>query len=175
MNINRYASPVSDKSFLNRHTDYMRIALQLAQKSPPKSTNYRVGALLVDGNSNTIISTGYTLECEGNTHAEQCCLIKLAAKYRVQELDLENLLPNNTILYTTLEPCNLRLSGADSCVDRILKLSNKIKAVYVGSIEPDTFVVENAGRRKLETAGIKVYVVEGLKKEILEVATAGHC
>lgn len=174
MNANQNTSRIFEKPLHDYHTNHMITALRLAQKSPPRSTNYRVGALLVDGDSNTIISTGYTLECEGNTHAEQCCLIKLAAKYGVSELELGNLLPNNTILYTTLEPCILRLSGAESCVDRISKLRNKIKAVYVGSMEPDTFVVENAGRRKLEAAGIKVYVVDGLRKEILEVATAGH-
>ncbi|KAI6245283.1 Bifunctional protein RIB2 [Erysiphe necator] len=164
----------SDKDCQDSHTAYMRLALQLARKSPLKSTNYRVGALLVDGDTNTIISTGYTLECEGNTHAEQCCIIKLAVKYGVSEQVLGNFIPQNIILYTTLEPCILRLSGAESCVERILKLRNNIKVIYVGSLEPDTFVTKNEGKAKLEAAGIKVCEVSCLRKEILEVATAGH-
>jgi len=50
----------------------MRFALELAEKSPPKPTNYRVGAVVVDA-FNNILATGYTLELPGNTHAEQCC------------------------------------------------------------------------------------------------------
>jgi len=85
--------------------DYMRYALTLARKSPPKPTNYRVGALLLDANTKSIIATGYTLECEGNTHAEQSCFIKLAAEHKISEESLADVLPGNTVLYTTVEPC----------------------------------------------------------------------
>lgn len=56
----------------NDHHSYMRFALSLAEKSVLKSTNFRVGAVLVDESANQILSTGYTLEIPGNTHAEQC-------------------------------------------------------------------------------------------------------
>lgn len=158
----------------NDHKAYMQYALSLAQESPPKPTNYRVGALVLDANTNQILATGYTLEIEGNTHAEQCCLIKLAKKYNVSEEQLGQVLPENTVLYTTVEPCGKRLSGNLPCVERILRLGNGIKAVYVGVKEPEKFVGENTGRMKLELAGIKVVLVEGLEKEILDVATAGH-
>ena len=152
----------------------MRYALTLAQKSPPKPTNYRVGALLVDSKTNTILMTGYTLECEGNTHAEQSCFIKLAKEYGIPEEELGNALPPDTVLYTTVEPCFKRLSGNFSCVQRILGYGKAIKTVYVGVKEPEKFVGENTGRKQLEDAGIKVVLVEGMEKEILEVATAGH-
>ena len=71
-------------------------------------------------------------------------------------------------------PCFKRLSGNLPCVQRILNLRGKIKAVYVGVKEPEKFVGENAGREQLEDGGINVVLVEGLEKEILEVATAGH-
>lgn len=158
----------------NDHQWYMRYALKLAQKSPPKPTNYRVGALLIDADKNTILATGYTLECEGNTHAEQCCLIKLSEEYKVPEERLENVLPENTVLYTTVEPCGKRLSGNLPCVDRIVRLGKGIKTVYVGVKEPEKFVGENTGRQRLEDAGIQVVLVKGLEDEILEVATAGH-
>jgi pyrimidine deaminase RibD-like protein len=154
--------------------DFMRHALDLARKSPPKPTNYRVGALLVDAKTKAILTTGYTLECEGNTHAEQSCFIKLAGEHRISEEKLGDVLPPNTVLYTTVEPCFKRLSGNIPCVQRILNLGNAIRTVYVGVKEPEKFVGENTGRKQLEDTGINVVLVKGLEKEILEVATAGH-
>ena len=161
----------------NDHLAYMKYALYLARKSPPKPTNYRVGAVLVNASTNTIVTTGFTLECEGNTHAEQSCFIKLSQKHSTPEDHLHAILPENTVLYTTVEPCFKRLSGNIPCVQRLLALGkgNKgIRTVYVGVKEPEKFVGENMGRKQLEDAGVKVIFVEGLEKEILEVATAGH-
>ncbi|KAN0098551.1 cytidine deaminase-like protein [Hyaloscypha variabilis] len=163
-----------DFSTSHSHSEYMRQALALAQKSPPKPTNYRVGALLVNAKTNSILASGYTLECEGNTHAEQCCFIKLAEAHKIPEEALAEVLPAETVLYTTVEPCFKRLSGNIPCVERILRLGNAIKTVYVGVKEPEKFVGENTGRKQLEEAGIRVFLVEGMEKEILEVATAGH-
>lgn len=156
------------------HKSYMLQALSLAKLSPPKPTNYCVGALLVSQSTSSVIATGYTLECEGNTHAEQSCFIKFAQENNISEEQLGDTLPEDTVLYTTVEPCVKRLSGHKSCTERILGLSGKIKTVYVGVKEPETFVGQNEGRRLLEEAGIQVVLVEGLEKEILDVATSGH-
>ncbi|KAK3333492.1 cytidine deaminase-like protein [Cercophora scortea] len=156
------------------HRAYMQLALSLAQKSPPKPTNYRVGAVLVDLSSDKILATGYTLELPGNTHAEQCCLIKLAEQHGVPEERLSEVLPSKLALYTTVEPCSKRLSGNLPCVERVLRLAGTIRTVYVGIMEPETFVTENTGRKSLQDAGIPVVHVEGLEADILEVATAGH-
>lgn len=158
----------------NSELKYMQYALSLARKSPPKPTNYRVGALLVDALTNTILETGYTLECEGNTHAEQSCFIKLASQHKVSEDNLVTVLPKHVVLYTTVEPCFKRLSGNLPCVERILQYKSAIKTVYVGVKEPEKFVGENTGRKQLEDAGIEVVLVEGMEEEILRVATAGH-
>ncbi|KAI0966197.1 cytidine deaminase-like protein [Xylaria arbuscula] len=156
------------------HEGYMRLALSLATESPPKPTNYRVGAVMVDIAANEILATGYTLELPGNTHAEQCCIEKLAQKYTVDRTHLGEALPDAVALYTTVEPCSQRLSGNTPCVDRILAVGGRIKTVYVGVQEPNTFVTGNSSRRKLEEAGIEVLLVGGFEKDILEVATAGH-
>ncbi|KAI1827007.1 cytidine deaminase-like protein [Xylaria intraflava] len=156
------------------HEGYMRLALSLATKSPPKPTNYRVGAVVVDTETNEILATGYTLELPGNTHAEQCCLEKLAEKYAVPVNRLAEALPESVTLYTTVEPCSKRLSGNMPCVNRILAVGERVKAVYVGVQEPETFVSGNSSRRMLQEAGIGVILVGGLEKDILEVATAGH-
>lgn len=77
-------------------------------------------------------------------------------------------------LYTTVEPCFKRLSGKLPCVERVLGQKSWITKVYVGVQEPETFVGQNMGRKMLEEAGIEVHHVEGLEKDILKVATAGH-
>ena len=156
------------------HKAYMRLALEQAQKSPPKPTNYRVGAVLVDSATNEILATGYTLELPGNTHAEQCCFMKLADKHGVSEENLKEALPSELALYTTVEPCSKRLSGNMPCVERVRRLAGSIRTVYVGIMEPETFVADNTGKTSLQEAGISVILVEGFEKEILEVATAGH-
>lgn len=91
--------------------------------------------------TDTILSTGYTLELPGNTHAEQCCLAKYAAQRGVDEGSIGRFLPppellqgctaagagargegekgGSVILYVTMEPCGYRLSGNMPCVRRI--------------------------------------------------------
>lgn len=161
------------------HEQYMRQALTEAKKSPPKPTNFCVGALLVSPSSDPpVLETGYTLELPGNTHAEQCCFTKMANRFGVSEEEIGHHLPGDTVLYTTMEPCNLRLSGALPCADRILRINeggkSGIRKVYIGVKEPEKFVGENEGRAKLEQAGIEVLHVPGMEEEILNVATAGH-
>lgn len=117
---------------------------------------------------------GNRLGDPGNTHAEHCCLIKVAEKYNVSEEFLGEFLTENTVLHTTMEPCNERLSGNRTCVERIWKLSGAIKVVYVGIKEPETFIGVNAGIKRLEDAGVKVQFVECMEDHILKVSTAGH-
>ena len=169
-----------------RHLAYMRQALDLARQSPPKPSNFRVGAVLVDVATDTVLSGGYTLELPGNTHAEQCCFMKLAEQHGVSEEELSNLgeeaLPRRLAMYTTMEPCSFRMSGNLPCVQRVLRLATPSSSssaprevtVYSGVTEPNTFVSQNAGRQTLEAAGLRFVHVAGLEDEILAVATAGH-
>lgn len=170
------------------HVWYLQQALDLARKSPPKPTNFRVGALLVsypddnDASSSKVFSTGYTLELEGNTHAEQCALAKLAAQHSISESELSKVLTPeaNVTLYTTLEPCSVRLSGNTSCVQRIIATRNPwrgiggIRRVVFGAKEPGTFVKDSESCRIMSDAGIEWEYVEGLRDEILAVAKEGH-
>ncbi|KZZ91369.1 cytidine and deoxycytidylate deaminase [Moelleriella libera RCEF 2490] len=156
------------------HLASMRRALKLARRSPPKSSNFRVGALLVRLDDGEVIAEGYTLECEGNTHAEECCFIKLATRLSTTEEGLADKIAAQHALYTTMEPCYKRLSGKLPCIERVLRQRAWIRDVYVGVQEPEKFVGQNPGRGLLESAGIRVFSVPGLEQEILEVATAGH-
>jgi pyrimidine deaminase RibD-like protein len=65
------------------------------------------------------------------------------------------------------------------CADRIIRTTSltgkrNIKKVYLGVKEPEKFVGENQGRKKLEEYGIECIHVPGLEERILSVATAGH-
>ena len=163
------------------HEAYMKYALDQARLSPPASNKFCVGAILVDADQNEILSTGYSLELPEDasghpdrTHAEQCCFIKVAQKHGLPEERIAEVLPKNTVLYTTMEPCNKRLSGKKTCVDRILGLQGAIKVVCVGIQEPESFVGKNSGKDRLEKAGIVFTMLQGMQDQILEVSTAGH-
>lgn len=156
------------------HKSAMQRALDLAKKSPPQPTNFRVGAILVNLEDNTITAEGYTLELPGNTHAEECCLLKLAERHNTTEEALAELIEVPHALYTTVEPCFKRLSGKLPCVERVLRQRSWIRRVYVGIQEPETFVGENTGRKTLENMGLEVVHVTGLEEEITSTATAGH-
>ncbi|KAH7157569.1 cytidine deaminase-like protein [Dactylonectria estremocensis] len=156
------------------HKAAMQHALGLADKSPPKPTNFRVGALIVRLSDNTILAEGYTLELPGNTHAEECCLLKLANEHNISEEGLADVMKGPHALYTTVEPCFKRLSGKLPCVERVLRQSSWISEVYVGVLEPETFVGQNTGLQSLKAAGVGVHHVDGLEEEILKIATAGH-
>jgi pyrimidine deaminase RibD-like protein len=173
---------------------YLRQALDLARKSPPRPTNFKVGAILLSnplarGSSPTVLSTGYTLELPGNTHAEQCAITKLATQRGIPETQLHTILTRevNATLYITLEPCGKRLSGSLPCVHRIIATRNSpsgspsptnneggIRKVIFGAKEPNTFVKDSESCRMMGEAGVEWEYVEGLEDEILRVAREGH-
>ncbi|KAK7906438.1 hypothetical protein PG985_016444 [Apiospora marii] len=163
------------------HEAYMEYALNRARLSPPAATKFCVGAVLVDAGKNQVLSTGYSLELPGDrpgdpgaTHAEHCCFIKMADRLGVAEAELGHVLPENTVLHTTMEPCNERLSGNRTCVDRILALRDVLKTVYVGIKEPETFIADNQGQGRLEAAGVTVIQLRGMEDRVRKVSLAGH-
>ena len=128
-----------------------------------------------------VLSTGYTLELEGNTHAEQCALSKLATQHGTDEAHLHDLdimsADKNLTLYTTLEPCGLRLSGNKPCVERIIdtrKAGGGIRKVVFGAREPGTFVKDSKSLARLDEADVPWEFVPDLQDEILKVAKEGH-
>ncbi|KAF9892157.1 hypothetical protein FE257_002563 [Aspergillus nanangensis] len=171
------------------HLQYLKQCLSLAEKSPPRPTNFRVGAILLsrrDGDlhceDDHVLSTGYTMELAGNTHAEQCCLANYAAAHGVADDRVAEVLPSEPgrklVMYVTMEPCGKRLSGNAPCVQRLISTRaagrEGIQKVYFGVKEPGTFVGQSEGCQKLTAAGIEWRVVQGLERQILEVAVAGH-
>lgn len=166
------------------HLQFLEQALAEARKSPLLPSNFRVGCVIVSlksPSSPSVLSTGHTLELEGNTHAEQCALSKLATSLNLAETSLSSVLPPSlhAILYTTLEPCGKRLSGNTPCVQRIIatranKPEGGIRKVIFGAKEPGTFVQDSQSCRLLTEAGVDWEYVQGLDEEILQVAMEGH-
>ncbi|PWY89542.1 hypothetical protein BO94DRAFT_565329 [Aspergillus sclerotioniger CBS 115572] len=165
------------------HLKYMRDCLNLASQAPALPTNFRVGAVLISRHisdptpnytSDLVLSTGYTMQHPGNTHAEQCCLANFASQHNVSPDHVAEVLASDPdrklVMYVTMEPCGKRLSGNLPCVERIIRTrggKKGIEKVYFGVKEPGTFVGESMGVRMLEEAGIEWEVILG-------VAVAGH-
>ncbi|TVY91980.1 Bifunctional protein [Lachnellula willkommii] len=142
------------------HEGYMEYALEQARHSPPAPSKFCVGAVLVDADKNEILSTGWSLELPdnnpadpGKTHAEQCCFIKVAQKFNLLEERLCEVLPQNTVLYTTMEPLYIRIK------------------------EPENFIDQSVlviGRQRLQDAGVEVVFIQGMEDGIMKVSLAGH-
>lgn len=146
------------------HRKYMELALEMANKCGETQTQFNVGAVLV--NDGEVLSTGHSRELPGNTHAEQCALEKYFEKTGKREV------PDGTEIYTTMEPCSMRLSGNLPCVDRILETN--IKTCFVGVVEPDIFVKNNTGYSKLSENGVEYIHIPGYEEYCLEIAKKGH-
>jgi pyrimidine deaminase RibD-like protein len=144
---------------------FLKLALEEAKKCEPTSTAYCVGCVIVDPITRTVLSTGYSRELPGNSHAEENALSKLPRVSQLGALDL----------YATMEPCSERLSGNTSCTDRILEAVGLIRRVVLGVREPDKFV-KCVGVERLEQGGIVIVRNEDveLEKECLAVASRGH-
>lgn len=163
---------------------FLKQTIDLAKESPPKPTNFRVGCVIVaygGPNSPQILSTGYTLELEGNTHAEQCALQKLASQHSIPEDDVGSVLSRelDAVLYTSLEPCGKRLSGNLACVQRIINTRKQnpeggIRKVVFGAKEPGTFVQDSQSCKFLTEAGIDWEYLPDFEQGILSVAMEGH-
>lgn len=147
---------------LEPHRKYMEMAIEEAKKCGETQTQFNVGAVLV--NKGEVLSTGHSRELPGNTHAEECALAKYFEKH--------DALPEGTEIYTTMEPCSLRLSGNLPCLDRIL--ATNLKTCFVGVMEPDIFVKNNVSRSKLAEAGVEYVHITGYEEECLEIAKRGH-
>jgi len=125
---------------MNKHEDYMRLAMNLALKAKYKtSPNPLVGALVVKNNK--IVGRGYHKK-SGLAHAE------------VSALDQAQDLARGSALYVTLEPCP-HFGRTPPCVNRIIK--SGVKEVFVGMLDPNP-LNNGKGVRILRENGITVNV-----------------
>jgi pyrimidine deaminase RibD-like protein len=169
-----------------QHYQYLQLALAEAQKCEPVPTAFCVGCILVaqaaESNERIVISSGYSRELAGNTHAEANALTKFHAippselAVRFPALVSPNLSSHEQILmqtdvYTTMEPCSIRTSGLPPCANALV--AAKVKRCFIGTGEPEDFV-HCEGAQKLEKAGIEVVWLKDMEEECLKVARRAH-
>ncbi|KAJ3563112.1 hypothetical protein NP233_g9149 [Leucocoprinus birnbaumii] len=164
---------------------FLRLALDEARKCEPTPTAFCVGCVITTSWPATldpvVLSTGFSRELPGNTHAEANALTKARQLTQAQlqhlfpaappdELTVDNVLAKSDI-YSTLEPCSIRTSGLAPCSDAIV--AARIPRCYIGVGEPDDFV-NCEGAQRLKDAGVEVIWLTEYEKECLEVARLGH-
>jgi len=172
---------VSDSS---EHLAFMKLALDEANKCIPTPTAFCVGCVIVAPvrsgtgvEERVILSTGYSRELEGNTHAEANALAKAQD---LTQAELGKFFPEGipsdggvgglleeADVYTTLEPCSIRTSGLPACADALV--GAKVRRCYIGVAEPDDFVICE-GADKLKRSGVEVVWLKGLERECLDTA-----
>lgn len=123
---------------------WMQLAIELANKCPPKKSAYSVGAVIVDSQEQEL-SRGYSRETDVSIHAEEAALGKL----RQEDPRLKG-----ATIYSTLEPCSQRKSRPRTCTQIIL--DTEIARVVIAWREPTLFVADCQGYELLEAAGKEV-------------------
>lgn len=119
-------------------------ACELATLCPPSETAFSVGAVIVAADG-TELSRGYSRESDPHDHAEEAALAKLPPQ--------DPRLTTATI-YSSLEPCAKRASRPHPCAQLIAE--SGLRRVITAWTEPDTFVPDANGTKKLEAAGVTV-------------------
>lgn len=161
----------------------MRRALLEAKKAHPSMSAFSVGCLLVvwyprEDSVPHPLAGGYSRELPGNTHAEANALAKVMdvgsptwdqINTLYPGVSLETLLRHTTV-YTTLEPCSVRLSGLQPCTDKLIAAG--VKRCVIGAAEPPDFV-KCEGAQKLKESGIEVVWFDKFQDECVEIARNG--
>ncbi|MBU6389401.1 dCMP deaminase [Patescibacteria group bacterium] len=122
---------------------WLRAAIELSKQCGPSSHAFSVGAILV-GADGKEIARGYSRETAANMHAEETALLKATQS---------GYLTHGATMYTSMEPCSVRLSGRTPCTRHLIDAG--VARVVYALAEPNTFVVCQ-GDRQLATAGISV-------------------
>lgn len=124
---------------------FMLKAVAEAERCEATPSAFSVGAVLLN-KSGDVLASGFSRELPGNTHAEQCALMKAEATHGKE-------CAAGGTMYSTMEPCSTRLSGNESCTSRLLKAG--IARVVLAQREPDTFV-QCEGVAQLSARGVEV-------------------
>src|SRR5262245_7510090 len=138
------------------HAHWLLKAIELSQDCPPSDRAFSVGCVILDARGD-VVATGYSREVDDNEHAEELALRRAVEAGK----DL-----TGATLYSSLEPCSVRLSGRPSCTERILR--GGIGEVVYAMEEPATFVVCE-GAEKLRQGGVKVVVRAEYARLVAEV------
>ncbi len=122
--------------------DLLRRCCELAFLCPASDNAYAVGCVLVGGGE--VLAEGYSRQDGSRLHAEE---VAIGLAERLGK-DLRGV-----SLYSSLQPCGVRLSGVRSCQDLILGVG--IGRVIYGVREPNYFL-EHCGDGLLIDGGVEV-------------------
>ncbi len=131
-------------------------AIELSKRCTISAGAFSVGAIIVSA-SGQVLSESYSREISPSSHAEEGAIARARAGGHIIA---------GATLYSSLEPCSVRLSGRKPCVNHIREAG--ITRVVFAASEPATFV-QCDGKRLLEAAGIEVMVIERLAFAVAEV------
>ncbi|MEV6595726.1 deaminase [Actinoplanes sp. NPDC051346] len=136
---------------------WLTAAVEMSRLSPPTSTNYAVGAIIVDRRG-SVLATGYTGEIGPRDHAEEAALAKLSVR---PGIDL-----SQATIYSSLEPCTARKSRPGTCTDLILAAG--IGRVVLALREPLLFA-DCHGVESLREGGVEVIEITDLAYLVREI------
>jgi diaminohydroxyphosphoribosylaminopyrimidine deaminase/5-amino-6-(5-phosphoribosylamino)uracil reductase len=131
-------------------------AIEWSRRAKPSRSAYSVGCVIADSRGD-VIATGFSRERNERSHAEEVALDK-ALETRV--------VLRGATLYTSLEPCSVRRSGAAPCTTRILEAG--IARVVFAMREPSYFV-EGRGAEVLAESEVDVVEITALAPLAAEV------
>ena len=135
---------------------FLSLAVSLAESCPKSEQAFAVGAIIVSPDG-IELARGFSRELGASFHAEEVAISKaLNAK-----IDLRG-----TTIYSSLEPCGLRLSGKTGCSKLII--THQLARVVYALEEPRTFV-EPLGLKYLTEAQIEVLRLPGFEERVRAV------
>jgi 5-amino-6-(5-phosphoribosylamino)uracil reductase len=134
---------------------FLRWAIELSRLSPPATSAFSVGAVIVDADGQ-VVSTGFSREQDPHDHAEEVALRKAGPDPRLR----------HATLYTSLVPCGARASRPVTCVQHILTAG--IAQVIYAWREPPLFT-KGDGANQLRAAGTPVTEIPALAPQAQSV------
>jgi 5-amino-6-(5-phosphoribosylamino)uracil reductase len=144
-----------NRSQYREDCNLLQRAVGNSRLSDAADSRYRVGAVLATRDGQTF--DGFTGESAAENHAEEEAL----AKALTVGADLRG-----ATVYSTIEPCSVRKSKADSCTDLLIR--HGIGRVVFALREPDRFV-RCDGVRRLTDAGIEVSELADFAPDVIRI------
>jgi pyrimidine deaminase RibD-like protein len=136
--------------------DWLERTVELSQRCPPSTTAFSVGACVVDA-AGTLLAEGWSRAHDPLDHAEEAALGRLGPGYRAAA---------GTTVYSSLEPCSVRVSRPRSCTELILAAG--VDRVVFAWREPAVFV-DCDGAERLRAAGVEVVELPDLAERVRAV------
>ena len=135
---------------------WLMSAIELSRLCVPSDRAFSVGAILTDA-VGEMIASGRSRETGVGVHAEEVAIEKAMRAGR----DLRG-----CTIYSSLEPCNVRLSGRLGCAQRIINCG--ISRVVFALREPPVFVT-GRGCEQLSRAGVAVVMLQEYGDIVIDI------